>query len=81
MTLISTILFKRIKPACVATFISVSHAEVQILYTKTGTDLTSVIEYQTKAFGRNFQVYTHTKPSIMVNICFTAATISLLSIQ
>jgi hypothetical protein len=60
MTLISIILFKGLKPAGVATCSSVSHAEVQILYTKTGTDFASVIEHQTIAFGRNFQVYTHT---------------------
>jgi hypothetical protein len=81
MTLISIILFKGFKPAGVATCSSVSHAEVQILYTKTGTDQPQAIEYQTSAFGSNFQVYTHTKPSIKVNICFKGATTSLLSIQ
>jgi hypothetical protein len=60
MTLISIILLKRLKPAGVATCSSVSHAEVQILYTKIGTDLTSVMEYQTIVFGSNFQVHTHT---------------------
>jgi hypothetical protein len=61
MTLISIIIFKSVKPAGVTTCSSMSHAEVQILYTKTGTDLTSVVEYQTNAFGSNFQVYTQLK--------------------
>jgi hypothetical protein len=81
MTLISFILFKRLQPADVASCSSASHAEVQLLYTKTSTDLTYVMENQMITFDCNFQVYKHSKSTITVHICFTGATISSLSIQ